>query len=283
MVFAVAIVFVLSALVPAHAAPGVEAESAGAFAGHLPRMKLLDGHLGIARGDFEECVSSEQVSLGIFLGCLNDNPSLWRVEKQTGRLMIDTFGLAQLLGTMRWVSDPAAVVDIAARYQGRRVDGITDDSDHDAGSEPSVLATYPPYYEDVETGSGNYYDEHDAVVSSWLQGPGTVSASEQVTYSWGFSVSGAEYSKIIAWLGVQVGWGHSTGTSYSFPVEAGQDGRAHKRDKHYHTWVEYNEYYYECPDIPGVYECIYLGFHHDSSEKFYERVYWCEYRPTPIQ
>lgn len=39
-------------------------------------MKLLDGHLGIARGDFEKCASSEQVSLGIFLGCLNANPSL---------------------------------------------------------------------------------------------------------------------------------------------------------------------------------------------------------------
>ncbi|MEW6724057.1 MAG: hypothetical protein AB1331_03920 [Bacillota bacterium] len=243
----------------------------------LPQVYNTDRGIAILGDVFAKLSPETQDMVGRFLAALNLNTTAWRIDGASGTLEVDDDAMTAALAESDLISG-ADLKSMIQAFQGMKLAALPKKQAEVALPDVTAASTLLPYWDDVYISSEQHYDEHDSIKTDWLRGPGTVGFSDIWSYNWGFSVSGQEVSTIISWLGVQVGWGYSTSGSYSFPVAAGQDGRAHRIDRHYHTSVTYDEYYYSCDDIPGVYTQYYYGRHTDSSTKFYERVYYCEYR-----
>lgn len=250
--------------------------------GPIKELMVVNEMLTIPRdemGKYGEVLTAE---IGQTLGALNGRPELWRVDETSSTLIIDVTRLRAALrdDADLILSNTSAVFVWASRWNGIQVTVVK--SRAKSSGDFSAL-TLTPYYDHnlLDTWDGS--DQTNTPVTDWLRGPGEVGRYWEWTYNWTWTDGGGNASSglVLGWLACNPSWGYSEGGTYTFPVPAGQEGRVVKEDNFYYTYAEYDEwYYYENPDIPDQWLCTYTGRYTARSKKFWERVYWCEYRPA---
>ncbi len=251
--------------------------SAGATPGPYPELDVIGGLLAVPRALVDESGRDFRAEIGEFLGVMNGHHDFWSID-ESSRLIIDLGKLQVIIAEEDLARhiDVQRVLLMATRYNGRHLTIRQ--------STKFGIRALTPYYDDVLVSSGDYYTSDTYVETDWLRGPGTVGFSRGWTYNWTWSSGGGNGSSsmYISWLNCDPSFSVSESGTYSWPVPAGQDGRGMREDRYYHTWATYDEwYYYENPDIPGQWQCSYVGRFTATSRKFYDRTYYCEYRPSP--
>jgi len=223
---------------------------------------LVEGRVAIERISLQD---KDIAAIGSFLMILNTHQETWALE-DSRTLIVDMAKLSEAISkheNIKYLSP--AILKIAKQLNHRKVLII------------DIMTS--PYITTHLIGSGSYHSQATTPLSGWTLGPGTISQSYSWTFTWSFSYGGSGAG--LPYLAVNPQYGYSTTSSYVWPVPAGQRGRVTRTDYYFHTWASWHEYYWDDPDIPGLYVQYYLGQFSGASKKHTDRIHAAEYETWP--